>query len=887
MPQYRRLLDFNLAPLIGLTLLLGLVTPLHGQVSENAQNMPAKAEIAPDQEAERLADVRLLIDVSGSMKLNDPANLRQPAIDLLVKLLPEGSKAGVWSFGKYVNMLVPHQAVSEDWKSNAASKADGINSSGLFTNIGLALEKASYDIEQNSEKFDRHLILLTDGMVDIAKDPDANQVEWQRITNDLLPKLQAAGFSIHTIALSENADSDLLQQLSRATDGHSAVAHSADELMQAFLQAFDKAAPAEQLPFDGESFLVDSSVEEFTALIFNADTSQKTTLIAPDSSRYSAARHDDSVSWYAGDGYDLVTVQHPFEGEWQVKADVAENSRITVVSDLSLKVKALPNNINPGEIIDLIFSLRQEGQVITDSEFLSLLDIDAQLSLQGDTRKQWNYKIYNAGAETPEQGIFQRQLDDFAQRGQYLLRLTVDGKSFQRSFSHRFNSQAAFQAKLVESESEEGKPGYLLTVSGANKSLDLDATKVDVTLVEQDGNQRPFVMELGSRNNWQLFIPAMADGLYQFEMVVSGKYQSGEHLRYNLPPLSLVLDGDSMSISDAPLAPEKPAVEVSDDEGEALEGEPVVEQSDHNWLLYGLLALGNLLVIVLLYMGYRFFIMEKPEAEEDEEEDEDFVDVNAVVDDSELPVEEAIAEVKETIAAQQEQAQQAPESTEAAAEQNQDETAQDAEQLQEQSPPENAAEPAAETMENEMGDPDAASIGDDILAMDDLDSDDGGAEPESAPVEAAAPAADREATSSDADSSEGENLEPPVLDQAVETAEEPAPATEDTQQGEAVAGTAEETEQAATDAPVAEPNIEDEIDALLEQGSQVEEDDEDWAAALQNELDGVEGVADATSDNVAAEEAATDLSESLDLADDAVADADLTELSSKKDAGQG
>ncbi|WP_299769869.1 VWA domain-containing protein [uncultured Pseudoteredinibacter sp.] len=884
MPQYRRLLDFNLASLIGLTLLLGLVTPLHGQVSENTQSMPAKAEVVLDQE-ERLADVRLLIDVSGSMKLNDPANLRQPAIDLLVKLLPEGSKAGVWSFGKYVNMLVPHQAVSEDWKSNAASKADGINSSGLFTNIGLALEKASYDIEQNGEKFDRHLILLTDGMVDIAKDPDANQVEWQRIANDLLPKLQAAGFSIHTIALSENADSDLLQQLSRATDGHSAVAQSADELMQAFLQAFDKAAPAEQLPFDGESFLVDSSVEEFTALIFNADTSQKTTLIAPDSSRYSAARRDDSVNWYAGEGYDLVTVQHPFEGEWQVKADVAENSRITVVSGLSLKVRALPNNINPGEIIDLIFSLRQEGKVITDPEFLSLLDIDAQLSLQAETRKQWNYKIYSSGAETPEQGIFQRQLEDFAQRGQYLLKLNVDGKSFQRSFSHRFNSQAAFQAKLVESENEEGKPGYLLTVSGANKSLDLDATTVDVTLVEQDGNQRPFVMELGSRNNWQLFIPAMADGLYQFEMVVSGKYQSGEHLRYNLPPLSLVLDGDSMSISDAPLAPEAAAVEVSDDEGEALEDEPLEEQADHNWLLYGLLALGNLLVFVLLYMGYRFFIMEKPEAEEEEEEDEDFVDVNAVVDDSELPVEEAIAEVKETIAAQQEQAQQTPESAEAATEQNQDETAQDAEQLQEQSPTENAAEPAALSMENDMGDPEAASIGDDILAMDDLDSDDGGsgatsddgAETESAPLEAAVPV-------TEANNAEGENPEPPVLDQAVETAEEPQPATEETQQDEAPASAAEETGQATADAPVEEPNIEDEIDALLEQGSQVEEDDEDWAAALQNELD---GVADGTADNAAAEEVATDLSESLDLADDAVADADLTELSNKKDAEQG
>ncbi|WP_299982815.1 VWA domain-containing protein [uncultured Pseudoteredinibacter sp.] len=862
MPQYRRLLDLNLAPLIGLTLLLGLAIPLNGQELDVDQSVPSKSEAASEQD-ERLADVRLLIDVSGSMKLNDPANLRQPAIDLLVKLLPEGSKAGVWSFGKYVNMLVPHQAVTEDWKNKAASKAEGINSSGLFTNIGLALEKASYDIEQSADKFDRHLILLTDGMVDIAKDPDANQLEWQRIANDLLPKIQEAGFSIHTIALSENADSDLLQQLSRATDGHSAVAHSADELMQAFLQAFDKAAPAEQLPFDGESFLVDSSVEEFTALIFTTEPSQNTTLIAPDGSRYDAARHDDSVSWYAGEGYDLVTVQHPFEGEWQVSANVAENSRITVVSDLSLKVKALPNNINPGEIIDLIFSLRQEGQVINDPEFLSLLDINAQLSLQGDVRKQWNYKIYSAGTETPENGIFQRQLEDFAQRGQYLLRLNLDGKSFQRSFTHRFNSQAAFQAKLIESENDEGKLGYLLTVSGANKSLDLDATTVDVMLVEQDGNQRPFVMELGSRNNWQLFIPTMADGLYQFEMVVSGKYQSGEHLRYNLPPLSLVLDGDSMSISDAPISPPAIEEEIAEDDSEALENAPVEETSDHNWLLYGLLGLGNILVVVLLYMAYRFFIMEKPEPQEDDEE-EDFVDVNAVVDDSELPVEEAIAEVKETIAAQQEQAQSPPESdVEKSTESDGGEA-----QAAEQQPSAQAAETEMAPVEDEMGDPEAAGIGDDILAMDDLDStsaDDTSSESEIAPADTV-----------DEPSSDDE-FEPPVLDQPVEAAEEAA-AVEVTQASEDVPAAADEAEPVVVEEAAAEPNIEDEIDALLEQGSQVEEDDDDWAAALQSELDGADG---------SAEEVATDLSESLDLADDAVADADLTEINNKKNAEPG
>ena len=44
------------------------------------------------------SDVRLVIDVSGSMKRNDPDNLRQPAVELLVELLPDGGKAGSMDF---------------------------------------------------------------------------------------------------------------------------------------------------------------------------------------------------------------------------------------------------------------------------------------------------------------------------------------------------------------------------------------------------------------------------------------------------------------------------------------------------------------------------------------------------------------------------------------------------------------------------------------------------------------------------------------------------------------------------------------------------------------------------------------------------------------------
>ena len=85
------------------------------------------------------SDVRIIVDISGSMQKNDPDNLRQPAVRLITNLLPGDSKAGVWTFAQFVNMLVPHKPTTDAWKSMARSESSKINSVGLRTNIGGAL----------------------------------------------------------------------------------------------------------------------------------------------------------------------------------------------------------------------------------------------------------------------------------------------------------------------------------------------------------------------------------------------------------------------------------------------------------------------------------------------------------------------------------------------------------------------------------------------------------------------------------------------------------------------------------------------------------------------------------------------------------------------------
>ena len=58
------------------------------------------------QAAAQGVDVRLVIDVSGSMKSGDPEYLRQDVLNDLVEMLPPGSRAGVWTFGSKANMVV-------------------------------------------------------------------------------------------------------------------------------------------------------------------------------------------------------------------------------------------------------------------------------------------------------------------------------------------------------------------------------------------------------------------------------------------------------------------------------------------------------------------------------------------------------------------------------------------------------------------------------------------------------------------------------------------------------------------------------------------------------------------------------------------------------------
>lgn len=295
------------------------------------------------------ADVRIIVDISGSMKETDPENLRRPAVRLLARMLPAGAEAGVWTFGQYVNMLVPHATVDDAWRNRVIERSEQINSVALYTNLGLAMEKASDDWLSGGTLENTHLILLSDGKVDIPGGEAASREEERRILETLLPSLKAKGATIHTVGLSELADITFLQRLARETGGSFQLAKTAEALNLAFADALNTAVPQEQIPIEGDGFAVDAGVREFTALIFTGGSDAEVRSLAlsePDGEPFTANNLPDNVRWAVEPGYDLITVTEPAAGRWRIVGDLGQGSRVTVVSDLRMAVSEVPSEFS-------------------------------------------------------------------------------------------------------------------------------------------------------------------------------------------------------------------------------------------------------------------------------------------------------------------------------------------------------------------------------------------------------------------------------------------------------------------------------------------------------------------------------------------------------------
>ncbi|HEB93208.1 MAG TPA: VWA domain-containing protein [Gammaproteobacteria bacterium] len=512
---------------------------------------------AADSMAEPVDDVRVLIDISGSMKRTDPHNLRRPALRLFTSLLPKGAHAGVWTFGQWTNMLVKHGQVDTPWKNNARKSAGGINSRGLYTNIEDVLRRATWDWKRPDAGHRRSLILLTDGLVDISKNPAEDTASRERILNDVLPRLQQAGITVHTIALSSESDAPLLQQLAAATGGWFETIESADGLERLFLRMFEKVSKADTLPLEDNRVNIDNSIHEATFLVFRKPDAGTTTITAPDGGSFDRQQLPAGVEWFEDERYELITVQNPPPGEWRINADVDPDNRVMVVTDLRMKNTELPNDLSVGRPLLFTMQLEQRGKIIDRPDFLQFVKVTlTQVSANGD---EWQWRLRDDGKHadlTANDGIFSTRLGESLIEGEHAFILDVDGITFKRN-KHQ---QVKVYGQPVDAHIEAlGHDRFALIIVPYVSLIDPHSMHIDIEHVLPNGRLEKAEATQVSTVEWRLELDASGStGEHELTAHIRGQRSDGSPVNVQLGPIHFATGGDATPHERTPMRAPQP-----------------------------------------------------------------------------------------------------------------------------------------------------------------------------------------------------------------------------------------------------------------------------------------------------------------------------------------
>lgn len=324
--------------LVGCLLLLAqLSLPLRVVAEGGHEVAPAAASSAASSQN---IDAVLLLDASASMRVTDPARLRDEGAKLFTKFLNDGDTLAIIEFSDQTKVIRALSEYSPAGETQAAAEIDMVGDNGIYTDIYAAIEAGVNLLNaQGRADAEKLIVLLSDGMME----PDSRVATAERrneaLFNELLPEARAVGIKVDTIGFSDKADQELLKQIAVATDGVNFFAASPDDLHKYFAELFLAAKKPQVLPLTSKGFKVDAAIEEATFYISrDGDGSGEITLIAPSGARITAKSKNENVRWFEGSKFDVVTIAHPEPGDWIIDGLASKESFATILTNLKLVI---------------------------------------------------------------------------------------------------------------------------------------------------------------------------------------------------------------------------------------------------------------------------------------------------------------------------------------------------------------------------------------------------------------------------------------------------------------------------------------------------------------------------------------------------------------------
>ncbi len=343
--------------------------------------------VISDKTTSTNVDVALIIDSSGSMTSNDPKNLRKSAAHLFIDLVDDEDKITIVDFDESVTLrqsLIIVAGNREKLK-NAVNRVDSIGG----TNIGGGLLTGYNQLSGDAADpiHEKAAIILTDGQHNTGTTPSS-----------IIPKYQEKGWPIYSIALSDDADKQLLNQMSSMTGGQYYPSPSPESLLDIYNKISLSIKGSSQLDTRtdhialGEtksgSLPIDASVTAFNVVLTWPGSDLDLVLYYPGGNQIPLNQtspngtDDPTISYIAQKTYEVYKVRNVTPGTWRydiLGIDVQNEEDFTLtlsgITPIRLNASISKQNYEKGESVQINAVLLDGNQGITGAQVIGTVTL--------------------------------------------------------------------------------------------------------------------------------------------------------------------------------------------------------------------------------------------------------------------------------------------------------------------------------------------------------------------------------------------------------------------------------------------------------------------------------------------------------------------------------
>ncbi len=307
--------------------------------------------------------------------------------------------------------------------------------------------------------------------------------------------------------------------------------------------AMAESTSSQSIPILDNRFRVDGQVESIVLFVQRQEQSQAVVVVQPDGSKWYANRHPNTVQWSTTNNSDMIRINNPTPGPWQLFGSIEKESQVRVLSDIVLQHSEMPNLIYRGE------RLKMEAEVHGDGERLILKNFSRQLdwlvSLVSRNREgDENFAMgpYTLGHysdsgtgfdEHSDDGKFAGELNFNYPAGLYDLSVRVANPSFSRQANYQIEILPAPVALSVETIDQQVS---VLSVVSAPE-LVLAELHIELTVVLPDQSETKMMIEPFAYEQKIYLNQFMEIGSYAIHAQVMGSTNTGKEFVLSLAPV--------------------------------------------------------------------------------------------------------------------------------------------------------------------------------------------------------------------------------------------------------------------------------------------------------------------------------------------------------------